>query len=50
MTTARQVVAQEIDAEIERLERLEADDLAVRMGLAEWGFWARCFDPGIGYG
>jgi hypothetical protein len=50
MQTARQVVVAEIDAEIERMEMLEADQLAEKMRLAEWGHWSRCFDPGLGYG
>jgi hypothetical protein len=48
MTT--RAIAQEIDAEIERLELLEADDLAARMRLPEWGYYARTHDLGLGYG
>lgn len=49
MHTARAVIVNEIDAEIERMEEAEADDLAKLMRLPEWGYWARCFDAGVGY-
>lgn len=49
MATARAVVLDQIDAEIQRKEELEADDLAKSMRLPEWGYWSRCFDPGLGY-
>jgi hypothetical protein len=50
MTTARQLLAQELDAQIELAERLAADVLAVELKLPEWGYYARCHDLGLGYG
>lgn len=47
--SASRVVVQEIDREIERLEQIEADDLAIRLRLPEWGYWARTYDHGLGY-
>lgn len=49
MNTARAVVLQEVDTQIERMEEAAADDLAKSMRLPEWGYWARCFDAGVGY-
>lgn len=49
MHTARAVIVNEIDAEIERMEEAAADDLARHMRLPEWGYWARCDDSGLGY-
>lgn len=45
MLTARKVILEEID----RMQCIEADDLAIRLRLPEWGYWCRTHDHGLGY-